>query len=277
MKRTEFAHELAEKFKKVMPSDVTISVETTKNGEILYLATTDNKKIGVSVEQLQDIYNENGSLDDVLKSVLETYKNSLDITKTLENFEDAKSKIHFALINKNHRKFDENNNPHIAMEDLRLLLAIKLALGDNVITTFVTNGMLKSWNVTFEELYKIAESNSKPSLFRLTDTFLGVSGSPISYGAGELWGKETTEALKNHFGDNGFYIIPSSVDELIAVDGDGVDLERIESIEQTIANVNGNKNLVTEKDYLSDKLYYFDIETNKLIDAKKHYFGTNLS
>lgn len=272
MNRTEFTNKLMAEFKKVMPSDVTISVETTENGEALYLATSDNKKIGVSVEQMHEIY-ETHSLDDAVESVLTTYKNALSITNTFENFEDAKDKIHFALVNKNHRKFNETDIPHIAMEDLRLLLAIKIVLGDNVMTTFVTNDMLKAWNVTFEELYKIAETNSRANLFQMTDDFWGIFSNPISYGAGELWGKETIEALKNHFGDNGFYIIPSSVDELIAVDGDGVDLERIESIEQTIANVNGNKNLVTEKDYLSDKLYYFDYKTNKLVEARKKFLN----
>ena len=196
MNRTEFVNELIKEFKKVVPSDVTISVETAETGEILYLTIGDGKKIGISVGQMHDIYNETHSLEDVVKSVSATYKNALSVANTFENFEDAKGKIHFALVNKNHAKFNEVNNPHIAMEDLRLLLAVKIVFGDNVMTTFVTKDMLKMWDVTFEELYKIAENNSESNLFRMTDTFWGISGNPTSYGAGELWGKKNLENIQ---------------------------------------------------------------------------------
>ena len=80
-----------------------------------------------------------------------------------------------------------------------------------------------------------------------------------SYGAAAMFDKDALKNLANKLESN-LYILPSSVHEIICIpEEEGMDPLYIREMVKEV-----NMTSVSEEEYLSDNIYYYDRETNKL-------------
>ena len=61
--------------------------------------------------------------------------------------------------------------------------------------------------------------------------------------------------------DGKFFILPSSIHELILVPDDGEDVKGLKEI---VSDVNDNSDVVTEDDFLSNSVYHYDAKLHRL-------------
>jgi len=144
----------------------------------------------------------------------------------------------------------------------------------------VSAGMLKNWGITAEELqeqsrknvvYEIKslrqllgkgipwmnaeEKTEEDSLLCLSnkETFRGAAGMLI----GDCLRDKAQEEHCN------FYILPSSIHEVILVKDDGIG-EHAESLKQMVSEINADPAILPISDYLSDSVYYYDRVEDKV-------------
>ena len=179
--------------------------------------------------------------------------------------------------------------------DLDMYIVVMLKIGDGVGSIKVTNDVMYNWglkDVPIKKLFKIARDNSfKAVRFeslngvsqKLLDSllsegqisqeeydektaFLGatpdmtvLTNASRSYGAIQIANFQALQSFatqgNSSVNGQGFYIIPSSLDELILVCEDLTD-EMTAHIKQMVLEVNAS--VVEERIKLSDSLYYYD-------------------
>ena len=80
------------------------------------------------------------------------------------------------------------------------------------------------------------------------------------YGASALFYPEFLEQVAKRFRGK-FFILPSSIHELILVPDYGEDVKGLKEI---VSDVNDNSDAVTEEDFLSNSVYHYDAKLHRL-------------
>lgn len=236
-------------------------------------------------------YSSNAELDVLADMIEKSYRDNrgddLEIeTKKIFDFEQAKDRICYELINYEENKETLESLPHRKVLDLAVVYKIlikKEAKGS--MTTRVTNKLMEIWKITEEDLWNLAEQNTVRLLkIKFMDTYLmavemGVLGDPIAMicggadwdklyvltnedvvnGACLILNKVIMRSLAEKFG-HGFMVVPSSIHETLLVNDD-YDEERAAELKEIISNVNST---LRKEDVLSNNLYYWDMERNEL-------------
>lgn len=144
----------------------------------------------------------------------------------------------------------------------------------------VSAGMLKNWGITAEELqeqsrknvvYEIKslrqllgngmpwmnaeEENEEDGLLCLSnrEAFRGAAGMLI----GDCLRDKAREEKCN------FYILPSSLHEVLLVKDDGTG-EQAEPLKQMVREINADPAILPASDYLSDSVYYYERAEDKV-------------
>ncbi len=199
----------------------------------------------------------------------------------LLDFEKAKDRIYPKLVNR------DDNRDYLADKAFKplanLAVVYQIDVGEHkesIATITISEGILHNWNRNIDELHDLAVANMKrdrPSVFLgMSEVLKELMGgdAPILAGSSEMmWiltnrkkylgasavlDDEILERICKQF-DNRFYIIPSSIHELILIPSDGVDPNQLLEI---IASVNGTE--VQPEDKLSGDLYVYDAEKRML-------------
>lgn len=186
------------------------------------------------------------------------------------DFESVKDKITCRLINAKLNEKYLADKPHTFVEDLAVIYSIYLKPDASIP---ITNDLMEShWGVTVKDLHDIALSNMEkvnPSKIMnieeiLTSSF-GIPASPMVipmyvltnetkiYGASVILNPDMLEKAAETLGTDDFYILPSSVHEVIVIPADmGEDEEFMDMVWEI------NRSEVLPEEVLSDNIYAYD-------------------
>lgn len=226
-------------------------------------------------------------LQEIITDILETYEehrqsSSIDVS-FFTDFEKVKEKILFKLINteQNTKLLDEV--PNISFLDLSIIFYYLFDSTDSGnATILIRKEHLKFWNVNADDLLNIAKENA-PKLLHYTlnsmfDILAGIeSTEEILDSTDELLPMYVLTNSTKHFGaatmlyddvlktfankkNSDFYILPSSVHELILIPAEVVeDPEYLTAMVQQV-----NLEQVPNEEILSDHAYYYNRTTNQI-------------
>lgn len=231
------------------------------------------------LDQLYAYYNTGVTMEEMADQVDTLAKYSFKNTGKLKNYEDIRKDITIAVVNAEKHKQKVERGPHRNVEDLALIYMIKFhPMNGKTARAHITYEMLKEYSISEEQLHEQAIENSV-SLIPFGDVIeteisedslmygsMVLTNEERCYGAAALWYKEAQQKLAEKMQGN-FYVIPSSVHELILLK-DSENMRDITRVENTIHNA--NKDVVEERDFLSDHLYYYDVHTQSLRFASKY-------
>lgn len=208
---------------------------------------------------LEEIYESVKDIDKAVDIISRNYEKHKDYsvdTSFLMNFEDCKGKITGRLISvKKNRKALAKLVYSVQYEDLALVYYVKIAKDASV---GVTLALLSQWGVSAEEVHTAALENLKKEVDIMDmGDFIGggygntgmyiISNKEMYYGAAAILAVE--KFLTEMFGRGGFYMIPSSVHEVICFKGDVDEKEA----DRMVREVNAQE--LSAEDFLSDHVY----------------------
>lgn len=262
MTKMEYAQEIAK------ATNGEVKVITKTNGvEQTGIVVTNNNGVGTTV-YIDDAYNNGYSIEEGIAMVNNTVKANATTTfntESITNWSNIRENVRAKLLNK-------ERNPQIEVyksakgygfPDLIIVPYIDVKIGIHKGSITITNALLEQWGITKRTVIDKAIANTDYVLMTLAEK-LGMLGfetpeSPIlfigtdsdTYGAiGIIKAKERLTQLF----PNGYYIIPSSVHEMLAINADMGDETTITAMVQ---DVNGS--VLDPKDYLSNHAYTFNV------------------
>lgn len=146
----------------------------------------------------------------------------------------------------------------------------------------ITNSLLEIYGVSLEQLHEDAMANSpvkfpvhvqgmndfmKEFVWHGDSQMMNISDFEMcfvtcenEYGASALFYPEFLEQVAKRFRGK-FFILPSSIHELILVPDYGEDVKGLKEI---VSDVNDNSDAVTEEDFLSNSVYHYDAKLHRL-------------
>jgi hypothetical protein len=243
----------------------------------------------IYLDSLYDSYN-NGSMTiiGVIDSVMEAYERN-KVNKNVDmkyflDFEQVKDGIVYKLVNTEKNRELLEDCPHVEYLDLSIVFSYLVASEEEQIASIlIHNSHMKLWNVTVDELYRLAEENTSRLLGTEIKTMSDIVREIVEeeyIDAEELEHQVPMLIITNRQRVDGasciiyhdflkglgeklmtdFYIIPSSVNECILVPTQGT--EDADGIKQAIKEINDTQ--VKLEEILSYSLYFFDRSTNEL-------------
>lgn len=196
------------------------------------------------------------------------------------NYETVKDKVIFTLVNRKENADYLQDAAYLPFEDLAKVFYIRV---DENVRIKVTKPMYSQWGVNLEELEKTARENMQeklpPRLLNLeacpfplenarnclaetgslTGRLYNLTNAEFHLGAAVMFYPGVMEQITQRMKEP-FYILPSSVDDLMLVPkreeitlSDVRDLVRI-----------ANREAVSPEDFLSDNVYCYDSKTREI-------------
>ncbi|MBO6241793.1 MAG: hypothetical protein J6O61_13285 [Butyrivibrio sp.] len=286
----EFGKIMSEEVSDVLGEKVNVEYrEVTKNNGIVNHALIIKKKEEnvaptIYIDHLYDQYKDGKVLMSIVNEIVDIYKQNapgkgVDMT-FFEDFSKVAALLSFKVINyyKNQKYLEDI--PCKRFADLALVpvcLIHNEKLGDGSIT--IKSDHLKVWEVSENELWenvfenapKISPysfSNISEYLVKQSDAMLMnpfpdmfvLTNSAKHNGAGVFLYPKVIETISKKL-ESSIVIIPSSVHEVIVLPYDRVKIEA-GAIYQMVKEVNSS--VVEEGEILSDNVYYYDKETDKI-------------
>lgn len=193
----------------------------------------------------------------------------IDLSKIMD-------KVCIRLINRKENKELLKEIPYEVFYDLAVILVIELSPEASI---KVTNNLLSTWDISFNELYEIAKANTERlhpySIKDMSEIMAEIVGVPVeevpsiglhvvtnnrkTFGATCLLYEGILDKIADMLEGN-FVILPSSLHEVIVHSVmPGVSIEHLN---ETVREVNNNE--VPKEDVLSDHVYLYNRETGEL-------------
>lgn len=243
----------------------------------------------IYLEEFYQHYQEGRTIEDIVENILEIY-HSVDFDcfqkiSDIKDFSATQSKIVFRLINCELNESLLKSMPYIEYLDLAIVFYILFEINENEMSHIpITNELLRYWNTTKEDLYRIALGNATcllPATLKPMQTLISeLMGEPIksdlfeqdpmyvltnqyrSFGASCILYPEILEQIFGQFGEN-YYILPSSVHETIFIPetqspGKEILLDMVKEINDT---------QLEREEILSDNIYHYVERQLLIIDA----------
>lgn len=241
-------------------------------------------------KNLLEDYKNGKSITDIADDVLDLYfyaaKNSPTNIEECQDFNIQKNKICYRIVNKEAYKKQLPSIPHIDFFDLAIIFYSILSIDEESEMSFtVTNDMLRVWNATPQELFILATTNT-PKLLPINITSLNalmfqvdipqhetisdtIDNLPFDYvyaitneysrnGFSGIFYPGVLKCLGKRFGN--FYLLPSSIHEALIVPEDcGMTPEYLKEMVKAV-----NTDVVSPDEYLSDSIYQYDVEQDKI-------------
>lgn len=230
------------------------------------------------------------TMEEISERLCDAYKEEIDRSRNLLSeiqfsWEEFRDNVFLRLINQEKNKELLETIPHRKFLDLAVVYYYSVHIGDDVQGSMViTNEHLNLLKITEEELYDTAKNNGEkfqPVRIRCMEDLLYELGrkmgvevlkteteQPILYvmtntksmfGAVSMTFAEELECFSMQI-ENNFYLLPSSVHELILVpECEKFCQEYFKSMVQEI-----NATQVDATEVLSDNIYFYDKETKHL-------------
>lgn len=250
---------------------------------LLIMKEDSNVSPTIYLEEFYERYEEGESLGGIVREVLSLYEKTkiegqVDMSFFLD-FEQVKSKIVYKLINREDNRELLETIPWKPFLDMAVVFYCNVlheTMGN--VTLLVRNQERRLWRVDVDTLYELAQKNTplllKPSLTSIWEIIGArppqmvidekgdmyvLSNEQRSYGAASLLYPGVLEAFAKETKE-GFYILPSSVHEVLLVSGH--DLAYTDCFRDMVREVNASQ--MSREEVLSNSIYYYDKSERKI-------------
>lgn len=286
----QFIHAVELKIKKEVTDGKKISIHTNvknngvKRSGILIAEEGINISPTIYLEEYYKQFQKGYTLNAIVRDILELYQkirfqDSWKDGEKIKNYDMIKEKIVYRVIGRVSNKELLEEIPYREYMDLAIVFYVVLEVDEyGIASMLIRNEHLKLWKVTDEDLYYHACNNTQrifPCEFtpmkKILEELLGfeeegpgdqmyiLSNEMRNYGAAALLYPDRLRMAGEEIGEN-YYLLPSSVHEVILVaENEAPEREELEKLVKEM-----NETQVEEEEVLSDKVYYYDIETGKL-------------
>ena len=228
------------------------------------------------------LYKQGKNLDDILIMISREYVKARETMEKVDfnvDFDNALDKTIIKLVNYEKNKDKLVDCPYIRFLDLAITFRFIVKLDEyGMASAIISNKELLKWNMTQESLYEIALENTKrlfPAKISCMDELL----SNIEEICPNEEDRKKLHVLTNTEGINGatclvyddviknfaikenksVFILPSSIHEVILLCCEDAEKESLMKLVKEV-----NKFIVSEIDYLSDNVYFYDLESDKI-------------
>ena len=193
----------------------------------------------------------------------------------LTDFNNVKDKLSLKLINREKNKKIMKLCPYKEYLDFILIVNININVFNSVGAVKVTNDILKAWNKSFEDIFEIALNSTIPVVKSMVELF-GFSEEDVNdfiyvitnkdsyFGSAAMLFNNNEPLIKiaEKFNSD-LYVFPCSVHEVIVIPA--ID-NNIDYLYLMVKNINNT--VINDKDYLSDNVYKYDKELNRISIVK---------
>lgn len=285
MKLQEFMEEVKAAVKMRVGKEVEIypvlkNNDTTYHGLVI-LEPVLNVAPTIYIEPFFHRYMDGQGFDEIIDDIISTFEKH-QLTKDFDvsffvDWDKAKSRITMKLINtwKNQKLLEKI--PHVPFYDLSIVFMVDVSQTvQERATILIYNHHLKLWNVTVEEIHKLALENTprqlQPRLDDLHDVFEYITGESLQFlkelnikiltnhlhihGATCIAYPDLLKELYDTFEDN-VIIMPSSVHEVLVFPEknmpDGYELNYLSDMVRCV-----NRNDLANEEMLNDHVYRFN-------------------
>lgn len=301
----EFCTKVKERILGVMPDsykESSVSVVEYQKQNDSALRGLVIKKLGSAVTPrlelgyFYDIYKQKGENNQAfryaLRKIAYEYVKAADMAPKgislakVTNYDEVKDRITARFVNKERSKGYLEDKASFDYLDLAIIFDINLESYEGMNRYIsVTKEMADYWGISSKELYEQAVKNESktPYLVMPISSFIpptknvspAIPDIPMvvatnkkkMHGFRVVLNAAAMKDISDRFGGD-FYVIPSSIHEIIAVSTDYFDKkEDIQAIKNMIYEVNRTK--LEDQDFLSDELYAYDSEEMELVFAKE--------
>ena len=262
--------------------------------ELVSLVVCNDKKISPNI-YLDEYYNRYKKGDDIEEILIDIAKmriakevNGCFPLDRIMDFEKAKNFIITKLIEKDWNKKLLQKRPHKLFCNLAVTYHIIISIEDKGISSApITNELLNQWNENIDTVHELSIINMKslfPSIFEPIDKIISsklkesnrenetlgflhdykmyvLSNHENYFGAAALLDKEIVQKMIDEFGTK-FYILPSSVHEVIVVDSRCIDVGELSCM---VKNV--NHSILPYEERLSNNIYRYDVDNGLCLVA----------
>jgi len=228
------------------------------------------------------LYKQGRSLDDILTMLSEEYVRARTTMKNSDfdiDMDNLRQNIILKLVNYDRNKDKLNDCPYIMYMDMAITFRYVVKCDEfGVASALVGNKDLARMGIDIDELYEIAMENTRrdfPEKIRCMDEILPdmkdicideadrkklyvLTNELGINGATTILYKDVIKDFANKVGKS-LFIMPSSIHEMLLLCSDGVDKDRLKALVKEV-----NKYIVTEMDFLSDSVYFYDLEADKI-------------
>lgn len=211
-----------------------------------------------------------GDLETITQTLLDTYNASLPQTEIdldfFLDYENVKDRIAFRLINRERNRELLKHIPHMEYLDLAICFQY---IYDGIGEILIWNNHAEMWGVDCQTLMDQCMKNFpliSPAKFISSCGSILLTTENGRYGAATILCPEVIDQAVKTLGKS-FYIIPSSIHEVLLVPDDG-DENNGQLFREMIVEVNGDDSLISEDEVLSNHAYYYDMYTKEISIAK---------
>lgn len=290
----QFEQYISEHLQNGWREEATLRIEhMQKNNqqEVIALFLNEENVGAAPIIYLQDYYEKYKKgmhLEDILQQIRRDYDVACQLSPpdvhSITDFQKVKDHIIFRMIHYERNKELLKNCPYIALCDLALTFRWIVYTGQGELgSVLVDNRLMELWNVTASDLLALAACNTPalcpPYIIDLAEllgeidgeeshmkekgmTMLLASNQQKVNGAGVVLYEGFLKDLSEKF-DMNFYVLPSSVHEMILVPMAGcVEEEVVNHLKNIVKEA--NENVLEAQDFLSDSVYIYRREKNAL-------------
>ena len=246
----------------------------------------------IYVEPFYEAVKDGEPLEEVMEKIAGQIKESSKVNSQIQgmcikDFQQVKSRLSVGLVNTNANRWTLSHIPHKEIEDLSMICQISSPVADGVGTLNVTDDIRKMWKVSKETLFDTALANVRESdsyvmqdisdivsevvtgifpaenLLNISEDVPSISKESIyvltsanlNRGASAILCPKVMDKVSRMFPE-GFYLLPSSIHEMLVVSKDATHAYDAASLGSTVREVNETK--VDREDVLSDRIYEYD-------------------
>lgn len=201
----------------------------------------------LNLEAFHQMYRKEG-MDAVIDRAKEIFNQPMPVLDASDftDWDKAKDKLIPRLVPNNEVYEDK---PGVKVADLKVIFGVvAFADGEGMGVAAVDCELLNMWGRSTDEVYKVAIDNLAEEDYDTMDfgLFTVLTNKHHTKGAVECLNPKVAHMLE------GKYIIPSSVDEVLIINGDNFDME-VRDMAEMIKTV--NEESVAEEDRLSENVY----------------------
>ena len=302
MSLKEFVEELAGILPKELKAECSVKLKELEEYygripyRILFLGySKDRQSLALTVNPenyYEDYFSGQRSVKEIgeeIRSFYEKFDEEFILEReAVENYDKAKKYLSFAFINRHRNEAVLKELVHIDYGDISLIYRLVFQKSDqkkNVSSVKITKRMIQKWGVLERELNTdafMSAPNITPARLLTLDEVMCecfdvphrgdgqanmyvLTNSIMQNGSGVILYKGIGEMIRNKTGKKDFFVLPSSVHELLLVPMDmGVSYDELKKMVEEV-----NREEITVEDYLSDSIFVYNVETEEFMPYEK--------
>ncbi|MDD6310976.1 MAG: DUF5688 family protein [Firmicutes bacterium] len=220
----------------------------------------------VYLDDMYEVFCETQDLDDVLlaiASVIVNYTGYYPDDMVDLDFSKMKDRIIMNLISYDMNEELIKTIPHTDLSNMAIIYRVIMGYENNGFNSVIVNeGVLEELGLTIGELHECAMRNTKrifPEMInKLDDGAYILTNESGLFGASMMLYKDVMSRVGEMMGDDEFYVVPSSIHELVLVSREIADPH---SLVRMLAE--GNDAINMSKEILSNSIYEYNCDSGE--------------